>query len=77
MKPTEIKVKASAYVSILVGAVIALLNQGVGDAALLGSLPPVLQFIIVTLAPGVLAWLGGYVTPSKTSTVSDSYAGNP
>lgn len=76
-KSTEVKVKASAYVSLGAGFLIALLNQVVGDTALLGALPDVLQFFVVTLVPGVVTWLGGYLTPSKTSTVSDAYSGRP
>jgi hypothetical protein len=75
-RKTEVKVQASAYASIVAGAVIALLNQATADAALLGALPAWLQFIILTLAPGLITWLSGYVTPSRTSTVSDGYSRN-
>jgi hypothetical protein len=76
-KSTEVKVLASAVVSAGAGALIAILNVAAADSELLGGLPPWLQFVIITLVPGVVAWLGGYVTPSPTSIVSTGYRNRP
>lgn len=73
MQATEVKVKASAVASVVAGAVVAILNQVVGNAALMGGLPPWLQFVILLAAPGVIAWLGGYSMPSTTSSVSKGF----
>jgi hypothetical protein len=66
----EKKVWGGAYGALAAGFLAALLNAGVGDAQLMGGLPPWLQFIILTLVPGVVSWLGGYALPSPTSSVS-------
>lgn len=77
LSKTETKVKASTYGSIVAGAAIAILNAAAGDSALLGSVPPWVQAVLLALVPGALAWLGGFVTPSKTSTVSTGYRERP
>jgi len=77
MAQTEIKVQFAAYGSILAGALIAVLNTAVADNALLGNLPGVVQFLVVTLVPGVVSWLGGFVKKSRTSTVSTGYSKRP
>lgn len=74
MRAIEVKVKGSAYASILAGAVIAVLNEAVSDNTLLGSLPAWLQVLLLMVVPGAITWLGGFVTPSKTSTTSDAYS---
>jgi hypothetical protein len=73
MRAVEVKVKVATYASIVAGAGIAILNAAVADQSLLGSLPAWLQFVLIALVPGAITWLGGYVTPSTTSKVSDSF----
>lgn len=73
MSKVEVKVKAATYGSIVAGAGIALLNAAVADQALLGNLPAWLQFVIISLVPGAITWLGGFLTPSSTSVVSEGY----
>lgn len=73
MAQTEVKVQWAAYGGAVAGALISILNAAVADNALLGGLPAWLQFVIITLVPGVVAWLGGFVKPSETSSVSDAY----
>lgn len=50
----------ASVVTTIVGVVIALLNGLVANAALLGALDPVLQFIIITAVPPVLVGLAAY-----------------
>lgn len=58
--PVEKKVKWATYLALLAGLGVALLNQVVADAALMGSLPPWAQFVISLAVPPLLAFLGGY-----------------
>jgi hypothetical protein len=69
----ETKVNWSGLGAIGAGALIAVLNWTVGNSELLGGLPPWLQFIVVTLVPGVVAWLSGYAKKSTTSTASAGF----
>jgi hypothetical protein len=63
----EAKVKSTTVISLLASVVVAILNAVVGDSGLLGSLPPWLQFIAVSVVPPLLTFLAGYVT-KHTST---------
>jgi hypothetical protein len=72
-RPTEVKVKGASVGALVAGAVIAVFNAVTTNSSVLGGLPSWLQFLILTLAPTVVAWLGGYVTPSTTSSTSDAY----
>lgn len=58
--PIESKVKASTAVTLVVGLVVAVLNDVEADASLLGPLPAWLQGLVLALAPGALVFLAGY-----------------
>ncbi|GHH72294.1 hypothetical protein GCM10018793_09060 [Streptomyces sulfonofaciens] len=69
--PVERKVTAATAASSAVGVVIAVLNAGVADAHLLGSLPEWLQSVILAAAPPVLTFLSGWQakhTPREAGT---------
>lgn len=72
---TEIKVIFAAVLTLLASVTLAILNAVNANPALLGGLPAWLQFLIITVVPPVLAFLGGYLKPSSTSTVSDGFRG--
>lgn len=56
----EKKVKAAAGGTLAMSLLLAILNAVVGNSQLLGSLPAWLQFLIVTCAPTLTAFLAGY-----------------
>jgi hypothetical protein len=58
--PIETKVKAATSAAFLVGLVIALLNWGVGDSSLMGSLPAWAQTLITLVVPPVVTFLSGW-----------------
>lgn len=58
--PVETKVKASTAVTLIVGLVVAVLNDVEADASLLGPLPAWLQGLVLALVPGALVFLAGY-----------------
>jgi len=70
--PIETKVKASTLVALLASLALALLNGIVAESEILGSLPPALQFVILTLAPTLAVFLAGYSAPhTRRSNVSN------
>ena len=73
MATVEAKVTGSTITTLIAGIVLAILNGVAADSSMLGGLPPWLQFVILVSLPPVIAFLGGYVTPSRTSAVSDSF----
>lgn len=58
--PVETKVKASTGAAVLVGLVVALLNWGVGDSQLMGSLPSWAQALAALLAPPLVTFFSGW-----------------
>jgi hypothetical protein len=54
------KMVAATVVTTVVGVIVALLNALQADASLLGGLNPVLQFIVLTAIPPVLAGFAAY-----------------
>ena len=73
MARTEAKVSGSTAGTLAASIALALLNATAADSSILGGLPPVLQFIILTVIPPLVTFLSGYATPSHTSTVSTGY----
>jgi hypothetical protein len=73
MAQTEVKVSASTTGTFAASLALALLNATAADSTILGGLPSWLQFILITILPTLIAFVSGYVTPSKTSNVSDGY----
>jgi len=71
----EVKVTAASIGALGAGIGIALLNGLVGNSQLLGGLPPWAQFVVVTVAPPIVAFLAGYNKASQTSSVSDEHNG--
>ncbi len=61
-EPVERKVAVGTVVSLLVAGVIAVLNAVVADNTLLGVLPPVVQWLVLTGVPPALVFLGAYRT---------------
>ncbi|MEU9199029.1 holin [Streptomyces sp. NPDC048332] len=74
--PVETKVKASSVTAVLVGLVVAVLNDVEADASLLGPLPAWLQGLVLALAPGALVFLAGYRTRHTPRDVADPLAKN-
>lgn len=64
------KMIAPTVVTTLVGVVVALLNAVAADASMLGGLHPVLQFVILTAIPPVLAGFAAYQASPGNVTVS-------
>jgi hypothetical protein len=62
-RPVEAKVIIGTLVTTAAGFGGALLNAFVGNTALLGALPGWAQFLVITLAPGIAAFLAGYAAP--------------
>lgn len=71
----EIKVIFAAILALLASMTLAILNAVNANPALLGGLPTWAQFLIITVIPPVLTFLGGYLKSSTTSTVSDGFRG--
>jgi hypothetical protein len=61
-RAVEAKVKAAALGTLAASLALALLNAVVGDSQLLGSLPPWLQFVLVTCAPTLVTFLTAWKT---------------
>ncbi len=59
----ETKVQAATSLTLLASMAVSVLNAVTNDSHLLGSLPPLAQFVILTCAPTLLTFLGGYVSP--------------
>lgn len=72
----EVKVIAASAGALVVGVGLALANGLVNNSALLGGLPPWLQFVAITSLPPFAAWLGGFQKKSPTSRVSEGFS-NP
>lgn len=64
-KTIEAKVVASSLVTLVASLVVAWLNALQAQPDLLGSLPPVWQFVILTAVPPVLAFAGGWAKTSN------------
>jgi hypothetical protein len=64
------KMIAPTVVTTVVGVVVALLNALQADASMLGGLNPVLQFIILTAIPPVLAGFAAYQASPGNISVS-------
>jgi hypothetical protein len=58
--PVESKVKAATGAAFFVGMAVALLNWGVGDSQLMGSLPPWAQVLVTAVVPPVVTFLSGW-----------------
>jgi hypothetical protein len=56
----EAKVKAAAIGTLVISLVLALLNAVVGNSQILGGFPAWLQFVLITCAPTLVAFLSGY-----------------
>lgn len=67
------KVIVTTIVSGLIGVLIAVLNAVSANSDLLGSLPPMVQGLILVLIPPVVTWLAGYQAPPGT-VVNDGTA---
>lgn len=63
------KMVAASVATTAVGIVVALLNALQADASLLGDLPPVLQFVILTAIPPLLAGFAAYQAKPGDVTV--------
>jgi hypothetical protein len=59
-KPVELKVKMTTLAAVLVGAVLAALNNTTADNELLGSAPPWLQAVVLIAGPGAVTFLTGW-----------------
>jgi hypothetical protein len=66
------KMVATTAATTLVGIVVALLNALQADASMLGGLNPVLQFIILTAIPPILAGFAAYQASPGTVKVERS-----
>lgn len=66
------KMIAATAVTTLVGIVVALLNALQANASLLGGLNPVLQFVILTAIPPLLAGLAAYQASPGNVTVTSN-----
>jgi hypothetical protein len=69
----ETKVNGSTIGTVLPSVGLALLNALAADSSMLGGLHPFLQFVVIAIIPPLITFLSGYVTPSRTSNVSDIY----
>jgi hypothetical protein len=69
----EAKVNGSTVGTLVASCALAILNGVAADSSMLGGLPSLLQFIILTILPPLITFVGGYITPSRTSNVSDLY----
>ena len=58
--PVEEKVKSATAATFLVSLLIAVLNQVVADASLLGPLPAWLQAVVIAGAPAALTFFSGW-----------------
>ena len=59
----ESKVKWSAVAAFAAGLVVALLNAVQDNPGVLEPLPGWAQFLVITLAPGLVTFLAGYAAP--------------
>lgn len=73
--PIETKVQATSLVTFGASLGIAVLNAVANNSAMLGHLPPLAQFLILTVAPPTLTFLAGYVSPSTPRPDLYTYAG--
>lgn len=69
----EIKVTGATVMSTVVSIVVAVLNYIQDTPAILGSSPLWLQTILLIAIPPLITFIGGYMTPSSTSKVSNDY----
>ncbi|MDN5858959.1 MAG: hypothetical protein L0H84_10075 [Pseudonocardia sp.] len=61
----EAKVAAAALLTMLASVAAAILNAVQDNPALLGALPPWLQFVLIAAIPPVLTFLAGYTKTSN------------
>lgn len=73
MNNIEIKVILSTVGTLVASMILAIMNAVSDNPSLLSRLPFWLQFVLITIIPPVIAFLTGYLTPSKTSTVSSQF----
>lgn len=71
------KMIAPTVVTTAVGIAVALLNALQADATMLGGLHPVLQFVILTSIPPILAGFAAYQASPGNVTVSAARANPP
>ena len=74
-KRVEKKVKSAALGSLAASILLAIINATVGNSEVLGHWPAWLQFVVVTVAPPLAAFLAGYLTrhplPDTTALTFD------
>jgi len=73
MNNIEIKVVLSTAGTLVASMILAIINAVSDNPSLLSGLPLWLQFVLITIIPPIIAFLTGYVTPSKTSAVSSQF----
>jgi len=61
----EAKLTVASLVTLAASIGAALLNALQGDSALLGSLPPWAQFVLIAAIPPLLAFTSGYLKTSN------------
>lgn len=71
----EQKVKVSTAATFGVSAAIAVLNQTAGDDALMGSLPPWSQTLVLLVVPPAVTFLSGW--KARHTPRPDTYDGVP
>lgn len=59
----ETKVTWATIGALVAGLAIALLNATQGNSAILGGLPPTVQFLFLSVIPTLVTFAGGYLAP--------------
>lgn len=61
----EAKLTVASLITLAASMAFALLNAVQHDSSILGSLPPWLQFVLITVVPPLATFLAGYAKTSN------------